>query len=480
MKKLPIILAFMGILDAAYLVYEHYAMIIPPCPTNPGLLIDCGAVLASKFSVILGVPLALFGLIHYLLLISWLVLYKRKFGRVLALLQATAGAIFSLYLVYLQLVVIRAICIYCMASAVISLTIFVIMYRDIVRVLGGMIYKFILKPILFLVDPELIHVVMTKMGELMWWFPWGLRQEFPSLGQQIMGINFSLPIGLAAGFDYEGRLTKTLAPLGFGFQSIGTITHMPWDGNFRPRLGRLPKSKALMVNKGFRNPGSKIISDKLSDQRFVIPVGISIGDAMGDIKEIIAAFKRFEKTNNSYFELNISCPNLPHAKELDLEKLLTQIDKLKLEKPVFVKMPINKSDKDTLELLKIISKHSPKAVIFGNLQKDRTDPSLNKSELAKFPVGNFSGKPTFERSNQLIKLAYKNYKKRFVIIGCGGVFSADDAYTKIKLGASLVQLITGMIFEGPFLISEINEGLDRLLTKDGYKNISEATGTSVQ
>jgi dihydroorotate dehydrogenase len=200
----------------------------------------------------------------------------------------------------------------------------------------------------------------------------------------------------------------------------------------------------------------------------------------GDIKEIIAAFKRFEKTNNSYFELNISCPNLPHAKELDLEKLLSQVDKLKIKKPVFVKMPINKSDKETLELLKVISKHTPQAVIFGNLQKDRNDKSLNKSELAKFPVGNFSGKPTFERSNQLIKLAYKNYKKRFVIIGCGGVFSANDAYTKIKLGASLVQLITGMIFEGPFLISEINEGLDKLLTQDGYENIFEAIGTSVQ
>jgi uncharacterized membrane protein len=101
MKKLPIVLAFMGMLDSLYLVYEHYAMIIPPCPTNPGLLIDCGVVLSSKFSSILGVPLALLGLIHYVFLLSWLVLYRRKFANVLALVQGTIGAVFSLYLIFL-------------------------------------------------------------------------------------------------------------------------------------------------------------------------------------------------------------------------------------------------------------------------------------------------------------------------------------------------------------------------------------------
>lgn len=479
MKKPLLILALVGVLDAAYLVYEHYALIIPPCPTNPGILVDCGAVLSSKFSIVMGIPMSLLGLIHYGLLLTWLVLYRKKFGQIMALLESAGGAIFSLYLIFLQIAVIHAICIYCMVSALVSLAIFALLYRDFIRVIGSLFYQIILKPVLFLFDPEFVHVTMTRFGELFWWFPWGLRQEVPSLKQQVTNINFALPIGLAAGFDYEARLTKALSGLGFGFQSIGTITHLPWEGNPSPRLGRLPKSKALMVNKGFRNPGSKVISLKLKDQRFKIPVGISIGDANGDIKEIIAAFKIFEKVKNSYFELNISCPNLPHAKELDLEKLLTQMDKLKLAKPVFVKMPINKTDAEFLTLLKLISKHSPQGVIIGNLQKDRNDKNLDRQEVAQFSTGNFSGKPTFEQSNYLIKLAYKHYKKRFVIIGCGGVFSAKDAYTKIKNGASLVQLITGMIYQGPFLITDINFGLRDLLKKDGYKNISQAVGVDV-
>ena len=159
-----------------------------------------------------------------------------------------------------------------------------------------------------------------------------------------------------------------------------------------------------------------------------------------------------------------------------LEDLLSEIDKLRLKKPFFVKMPISNSTRVIKIMLDVIAKHSSKGVIFGNLQKDRSHPSLIKSEVIKFRIGNFSGKPTFERSNELIKFAHKNYKKRFAIIGCGGVFSAQDAYVKIKKGASLVQLITGMIFEGPQLIHEINSGLVKLLAIDGFKNIADAVG----
>ena len=139
-------------------------------------------------------------------------------------------------------------------------------------------------------------------------------------------------------------------------------------------------------------------------------------------------------------------------------------------------MPIDKTDTEVLEMLEIILKYPVTGVIFGNLQKNRKGSSLNETEVARFPKGNFSGKPTEKRSNELISLTYKTYGKKLLIIGCGGVFSAEDAYKKIKLGASLVQLITGMIFEGPQLISDINLGLVKLLKADGYKNISEAIG----
>jgi dihydroorotate dehydrogenase len=155
----------------------------------------------------------------------------------------------------------------------------------------------------------------------------------------------------------------------------------------------------------------------------------------------------------------------------------TAIDKLHLKKPVFIKMPIEKSDKEVLSMLSIIAKHSPQGVIFGNLQKDRKNPVLVKEEVSKFPKGNFSGKPTYKRSNELIKVTYKKYRKRFVIIGCGGVFCAQDAYEKITLGASLVQIITGMIFEGPQVIAAINMELPELLKKDGFTHIQEAIGS---
>lgn len=361
-------------------------------------------------------------------------------------------------------------------------------------------YENILKPIFFQIDPERIHVAMMRGGEMVTNTPemkavirWLFKENMPILSQKLAGIDFRLPAGLAAGFDYEARLTQVLEPWGFGFQSVGTITNQPCEGNDKPRLGRLPKSQSLMVNKGFRNPGADLIGKKLAGLEFKIPVGISVGrtnvklvmEEKEAIEDILAGFKKLEaaQSGNAYYELNISCPNLnggasfypPEA----LNSLLTTVDKLKLAKPVFVKMPINEGNKEVLGMLEVIVKHSPAGVIFGNLQKDRKNPKLDAEEVKTWPVGNFSGKPTFERSNELIALSYKKYKKRLVIIGCGGVFSAEDAYTKIKKGASLVQLITGMIYKGPQLISEINFGLADLLEKDGYKNISEAVGVEV-
>ena len=365
----------------------------------------------------------------------------------------------------------------------------------------GTLYKNILKPILFSFPPELIHELITTTGEFL-----GQHSicifitnklffyKDNSLEQEILGIKFKNPIGLAAGFDYDARLTQILPSVGFGFQSVGTITNSAYGGNPPPMLGRLPKSKSLMVNKGFKNIGVKNISKNLKSLNFKTPLGISIGRTNSlklktqkqSVLDIISAFKVAEKSKlkNSYYELNISCPNLfgeiTFYPPKNLEDLLTAIDKLELSKPLFIKMPIEKSDKEIKQMLKVIAKHKVEGVIFGNLQKNRKDPALYQDEVEKFDVGNFSGKPTFKRSNELIKLAYSLYGKKLIIIGCGGVFSASDAYIKIKLGASLVQMITGMIYEGPQLIGDINKGLAELLEVDGFKNISEAIGVDLR
>jgi dihydroorotate dehydrogenase len=246
-----------------------------------------------------------------------------------------------------------------------------------------------------------------------------------------------------------------------------------------------------MVNKGFKNPGIKAIVQRLHRSRFDIPVGISIGQTNTTkhmtqreaVEDIVSAFKIADnsKIPFSYYELNISCPNLFGKVSFyppeNLSELLLAVTALKFKKPLFIKMPIDQNDEDIQKILKIIIEFPVAGVIFGNLQKNRKEQFLHEDEVKRFPVGNFSGKPTERRSNELIALAYKNYGKRLVIIGCGGVFSAKDAYKKIRLGATLVQLVTGLIFEGPQLVAQINLELPKFLERDGFKNISEAIGS---
>lgn len=361
-------------------------------------------------------------------------------------------------------------------------------------------YKHLTKPIFFKFDPETVHSFVSNQAEMI-----GRSKTLTNLisklfskkskilKQKISGVNFDSPLGLAAGFDYEAKNVNILPSLGFGFNTVGTITNLEYEGNPTPRLGRLLKSKSLMVYKGFKNQGAMWTAEKLKNQNFSVPLGVSIGKSNRPeidtqekaIKDITAAFQTFEKTGvkNSYYELNISCPNLfgnvSFYPEKNLDKLLKATDKLKLKKPIFIKMPINESDASVKKMIDVILRHKIAGIIIGNLQKDRKNPAIQKEEL-KWDHGNFSGLPTQKRSDELISLAYKYSKGRLIIIGCGGVFCAEDAYRKIKLGASLVQLITGLIFEGPLLVAKINQELPELLKKDGYKNISEAIGSEYQ
>jgi len=360
-------------------------------------------------------------------------------------------------------------------------------------------YRFTLRPILFLNDSEKIHKSAVALGEFLGkqrFIKFLLKSVFGNknqgLDQNFYGIKFISPIGLAAGFDYEARLIHILPAIGFSFGTVGTITNKPYEGNALPRLGRLIKSRSLLVNKGFKNLGIKATLEKLRNCKFEIPIGISIGKTntkeimtqKDAIQDIVGSFSAIESSGVpfNYYELNISCPNLYGDVEFytptHLRDLLTDITGLGLSKPLFIKMPINKSDEETRVMLDIIIAYPIQGVIFGNLQKNRQDPSINQEEVKKYSQGNFSGKPTEKRSNELIRLTYQNYGDRLTIIGCGGVFSAEDAYKKIKLGASLIQLITGLVYVGPQLPAQINSGLPRLLKKDGFSHISQAIGSA--
>lgn len=276
----------------------------------------------------------------------------------------------------------------------------------------------------------------------------------------------------------------------------GSLTHQPYAGNPRPWFYRLPKTKSLIVYAGLANQGVEKIIKRITSYPTSLfddfPLNVSIAktnskDASSEAKAIndyIQSVRRINAENiGAFITINISCPNTyggePFTTPKKLSKLLAAIDKERISKPLFVKMPIDISWKEFDGLLQVIQLHSVAGVTIGNLAKDRTKV-IFKEALPDNIKGNLSGKPTWDLSNELIKKTYQNYKERFVIIGVGGIFSAEDAYTKIKLGATLVELITGMIFEGPQVIGQINSGLVSLLKRDGYTSIKQAIGASHQ
>lgn len=362
--------------------------------------------------------------------------------------------------------------------------------------LSRWIYRHIVKPLLFRLDPENVHDRVICLGGKLGRTPVGKRVvrslfcfEHPALVQNILGIRFPNPIGLTAGFDKNAELTSIVSAVGFGFEEIGSITGEPCDGNPKPRLWRLPKSKGLVVWYGLKNDGCLAIAKRLQGKLFDVPIGVSIAKTNSpstvDVNSGIADYEKAFRTLHSigdYVTVNISCPNAyggePFANPERLELLLARLDKIETTKPVFIKLPVDIST-DELDALAIVAaRHRVHGVIISNLTKRRNGKEINQEEVHGLDKGGISGKPIFHASNKLITHLFHTMGQRFVIIGSGGVFTAEDAYEKIRRGASLVQLATGMIFEGPQLIGEINRGLVRLLERDGFKNIGEAIGSA--
>ena len=355
------------------------------------------------------------------------------------------------------------------------------------------IYQSMLKPVFFKLDPERIHDTMTAAGIFLGSKALfrGLASAFfnyqnPVLEQSILGIKFRNPIGLAAGFDKDAQLVKIMPSVGFGFEEVGSVTGEPCKGNELPRLWRLKSSKSLMVYYGLKNDGCEVVAQRLSGMQPQIPVGTSIAktnskdtvDRARGIADYAKAFRAFAEIGD-YFTVNISCPNAfggqPFTDAESFDQLMTELDKIETQKPVFVKLSPDLSEAEVDALIEVSDRHRVHGFVATNLTKNRTNPNIKDLHV---PVnGGMSGKVVEELSNKLISHIWQKTHARYVIMGLGGVFSAEDAYKKIKLGSSLVQLITGMIFEGPQLIGEINHGLVQLLQRDGYSNVSEAIGT---
>jgi dihydroorotate dehydrogenase len=347
-------------------------------------------------------------------------------------------------------------------------------------------YKKVIKPILFKFGPEGVHNFMVATGEFFGSFSlgrfllsWVYGYRGPDISKTVDGVHYKTPILLSAGFDYNAHLTQVLSSLSFGGEEIGSVTAKPCGGNSKPRLTRLPFSKSILVNKGLRNDGVDIVLARLAMKKkikdFVLGLSIArtnekeastveagIADYVYSLKKVV------ESGLGDYYTINISCPNTfngePFTTAELLEKLFIEIDKVPRLKPLYVKMPLNVSDNVFVQLLGVLDRHNAQGVIVGNLQKDYSYIDKRDFVPTKYS-GGLSGKPCFERSNELITLTKQEYKDRFTVIGCGGVFSYEDAKVKFDLGADLIHMITGMIYEGPGLIKKICQGI--ALQKEG-------------
>jgi len=347
-------------------------------------------------------------------------------------------------------------------------------------------------------DPETVHERMIIYGS---WLGdcsigrglvhFSYYYAYPTLEQTIKGIFFPNPIGLAAGYDKNGRLTQIIPEVGFGFSEIGSVTGQSCVGNPGQHLWRLKKSKSIVVNYGLKNVGAEVISSILSELSFKIPIGISLAktnialtseESFG-IADYVQAYTFFAKKNvGDYFTINISCPNAyggqPFLESSALSRLLEALSSVRLKyqdnKPWFLKLAADLYPTTIDSLIEVARVYHITGFICSNLSKNRHNKKIIDENIPA--NGSLSGAVVKELSNNLIRYIYKKTGREFIIIGCGGIFSAEDAYEKIKAGASLLQLITGMVFKGPQLISEINQGLVTLLKKDGYTSLDQAIG----
>ena len=343
-----------------------------------------------------------------------------------------------------------------------------------------------LKKIFFKLDPEVAHTVagfgLKAIAITPFINRYMTKQNFVDneiLKQKIFGTTFNNPVGLAAGFDKNGDYIKAMPALGFGFTEIGTVTPKPQPGNPKPRLFRLIDENSLQNAMGFNNKGSYNMLQKLKKVKFFdYPIGINIGknkltseiEAINDYEKLFRAFKDY----GTYMVVNISSPNTPGLRDLQNEKFIQEVfrvGKSITRKPILLKIAPDMEAKDAIALCKVAVKAGAKGIIATNTT---IDYSLSKEPK---DIGGISGELLKEKSFKLFNAIADELFGETVLISAGGISDAKEAYRRIKAGASLVQIYTGLIYKGPSLVGNINRELVKLIKQDGFSNIYQAIGS---
>ncbi|QKG53225.1 quinone-dependent dihydroorotate dehydrogenase [Hymenobacter sp. BRD67] len=342
-------------------------------------------------------------------------------------------------------------------------------------------YKSLVKPLLFKLDAEQAHHLVFDNLKRVARLPGtaallrGLyHYHHPSLEREVFGLKFPNPVGLAAGFDKNALLTDELATLGFGFVEIGTVTPRPQPGNPRPRLFRLPQDEALINRMGFNNDGAAAVAARLRQRTNPqLIIGGNIGknkdtpnERAGD--DYAAAFEMLAEVVD-YFVVNVSSPNTPGLRELQdkkpLIRLLQQVQEQNMRRavprPLLLKIAPDLTDAQLDDILEIARETMLSGLVATNTTISRTGLATPATQVETLGAGGLSGRPLRQRATEVIAYLHRRSQGALPIIGAGGIHSAADALEKLAAGATLVQLYTGFIYEGPALVSRINQQLAR-------------------
>ncbi|GBO56683.1 dihydroorotate dehydrogenase [Pseudanabaena sp. lw0831] len=363
-------------------------------------------------------------------------------------------------------------------------------------------YQYGVRPLLFSLDPEAAHhfaiatcrrisesPILQAIAKSTFYY------SDSRLSQTLWNLKFENPVGLAAGFDKNAEAIGAWEHLGFGFAEVGTITAHAQSGNPQPRLFRLPSDRAVLNRMGFNNRGAAAtaidLQNYLQSHKLSIPLGLNLGkskiteiaDAKLDYAESLRSLYDF----GDYFVVNVSSPNTPNLRDLQatdqLCAILAELNPINnANKPILVKIAPDLNDADIVEVVKASQSYGVAGIIATNTTISRQNLTTTHLTMTGRPVteeaGGISGQPVRDRSLQVINLIWKTTQGSLPIIGVGGIFTAEDAWQKITAGAAIVQVYTGLIYEGPMIVKQILQGLVAKLEAHGLDNIQQAIGLS--